>query len=97
MRQQSVFYLGDKKPKEIKKQNNSIVSVDRQSIIAKKIPNKNNNPKTSNEDLENIYIDKNEKVEKKNNNFIDELSMSESYISNINNSNNTFSTTNGLI
>ena len=94
VRQQSVFYLGDKKPKDIKKQNNSIVSVDRQSIIAKKMPNKNNSPKTSNEDLENIYIDKNEKIEKKNNNFIDELSMSESYISNINNSNNTFSTTN---
>ena len=100
VRQQSVFYLGENKSKNIKKPNHSIVFADRQSIIAKKMPNKNNNnnnnnnPKNSNEDLEDIQVDKKESNEKKNNNFVDELSMSESYISNINNSVNTFSTTN---
>ena len=44
--------------------------------------------------MEDIHIEKIEKNDKRNNNYIDELSMSESYLSNINNSVNTFSTTN---
>ena len=39
VRQQSVFYLGENKSKNIKKPNHSIVFADRQSIIAKKMPN----------------------------------------------------------
>ena len=91
--QGTVFYLGENKTKNIKKQNNTIVSVDRQSIIAKKI-NNHNIERNNNEDLENIHIEKLEKNDRKKNNYIDDLSMSESYLSNINNSINTFSTTN---
>ena len=91
--QGTVFYLGENKTKNIKKQNNTIVSVDRQTIIAKKKPIQNVE-RNNNEDLEDIHIEKLEKNDRKNNNFIDELSMSESCISNINNSINTFSTTN---
>ena len=91
--QGTVFYLGENKTKNIKKQNNTIVSVDRQTIIAKKKPIQNVE-RNNNEDLEDIHIEKLEKNERKNNNFIDELSMSESCIRNINDSINTFSTTN---
>ena len=91
--QGAVFYLGENKAANIKKQNNTIVSVDRQTIIAKKL-NNNQKEKNINEDLEDIHIEKIEKNDKRNNNYIDELSMSESYLSNINNSVNTFSTTN---
>ena len=92
--QGTVFYLGEHKIKEDKKPNNSIVAAERQSIIAKKMPKKIID-KNVNEDLENIHIEKLEKNERKRNtNFTEELSMSESYISNLNNSINTFSTTN---
>ena len=91
--QGTVFYLGENKVKNTKKQNNTIVSVDRRSIIAKKIPNQNIE-RNINEDLKDIHIEKLEKNDRKKNNFIDDLSMSESIISNINNSVNTFSTTN---
>ena len=92
--QGTVFYLGENKVKNIKKQANTIVAVDRQSIIARKKQNIQNE-KNTNGDLENIHFEKIEKNNKKDNNTDnDELSMSESYISNINNSINTFSTTN---
>ena len=92
--QGTVFYLGENKVKNIKKQANTIVAVDRQSIIARKKQNIQNE-KNNNGDLENIHFEKIEKNNKKDNNTDnDELSMSESYISNINNSINTFSTTN---
>ena len=91
--QGTIFYLGENKTNNIVKQKNKIVSVDRQSIIAKKIE-KPTNKNNSNEDLEEIHLEKLEKNERKNNNLTEELSMSESYLSNINNSINTFSTTN---
>ena len=93
--QGAVFYIGENKPKIAKNQSNTIVAVDRQTIIAKKINNdkkiKNNN---NNSDLEDIHIEKIETNIRKTNNIADELSISESCISNINNSVNTFSTTN---
>ena len=93
--QGAVFYIGENKPKISKNQSNTIVAVDRQTIIAKKINNdkkiKNNG---NNSDLEDIHIEKIETNIRKTNNIADELSISESCISNINNSVNTFSTTN---
>ena len=93
--QGAVFYIGENKPKISKNQSNTIVAVDRQTIIAKKINNdkkiKNNG---NNSDLEDIHIEKIETNVRKTNNIADELSISESCISNINNSVNTFSTTN---
>ena len=93
--QGAVFYIGENKPKIAKNQSNTIVAVDRQTIIAKKINNdkkiKNNG---NNSDLEDIHIGKIETNIRKTNNIADELSISESCISNINNSVNTFSTTN---
>ena len=93
--QGAVFYIGENKPKIAKNQSNTIVAVDRQTIIAKKINNdkkiKNNG---NNSDLEDIHIEKIETNIRKTNNIADELSISESCISNINNSVNTFSTTN---
>ena len=93
--QGAVFYIGENKPKIAKNQSNTIVAVDRQTIIAKKINNdkkiKNNG---NNSDLEDIHIEKIETNIRKTNNIADELSISESCISNINNSINTFSTTN---
>ena len=93
--QGAVFYIGENKPKIAKNQSNTIVAVDRQTIIAKKINNdkkiKNNG---NNSDLEDIHIEKIETNVRKTNNIADELSISESCISNINNSVNTFSTTN---
>ena len=92
--QGAVFYLGENKPKINKTQsNNTIVAVDRQTIIAKKINNEKK-VKNNNNDLEDIHIEKMETNMRKNNNIADELSISESCISNINNSINTFSTTN---
>ena len=92
--QGAVFYLGENKPKINKTQsNNTIVAVDRQTIIAKKINNEKK-VKNNNNDLEDIHIEKMETNIRKNNNIADELSISESCISNINNSINTFSTTN---
>jgi hypothetical protein len=94
--QGAVFYIGENKPKISKNQSNTIVAVDRQTIISKKINNdkkiKNNN--NNNSDLEDIHIEKIETNIRKTNNIADELSISESCISNINNSVNTFSTTN---
>ena len=93
--QGAVFYIGENKPKISKNQSNTIVAVDRQTIIAKKINNdkkiKNNG---NNSDLEDIHIEKIETNIRKTNNIADELSISESCISNINTSVNTFSTTN---
>ena len=92
--QGAVFYLGENKQKINKTQsNNTIVAVDRQTIIAKKINNEKK-VKNNNNDLEDIHIEKMETNIRKNNNIADELSISESCISNINNSINTFSTTN---
>ena len=92
--QGAVFYLGENKQKINKTQsNNTIVAVDRQTIIAKKINNEKK-VKNNNNDLEDIHIEKMETNMRKNNNIADELSISESCISNINNSINTFSTTN---
>ena len=93
--QGAVFYIGESKSKSNKSQaNNTIVAVDRQTIIAKKI-NNDKKVKSNNDDLEDIHIEKLETNVKKNkNNIADELSISESCISNINNSINTFSTTN---
>ena len=93
--QGAVFYIGESKSKNNKTQaNNTIVAVDRQTIIAKKI-NNDKKVKSNNDDLEDIHIEKVETNVKKNkNNIADELSISESCISNINNSINTFSTTN---
>ena len=91
--QGAVFYLGENKQKNNKAQsNNTIVAVDRQTIIAKKINNEKK-VKSNNNDLEDIHIEKTETNIRKNN-IVDELSISESCISNINNSINTFSTTN---
>ena len=92
--QGTVFYLGENKPKNTKAQsNNTIVAVDRQTIIAKKINNEKK-VKNNNNDLEDIHIEKLETNIRKNN-IADELSISESCISNINNNSiNTFSTTN---
>ena len=93
--QGAVFYIGESKSKSNKTQaNNTIIAVDRQTIIAKKI-NNDKKVKSNNDDLEDIHIEKLETNVKKNkNNIADELSISESCISNINNSINTFSTTN---
>ena len=60
MHQGAVFYIGENKPKISKNQSNTIVAVDRQTIIAKKINNdkkiKNNN--NNNSDIEDIHIEK---------------------------------------
>ena len=92
--QGAVFYIGENKPKIAKNQSNTIVAVDRQTIIAKKINNDKKIKNNNNSDLEDIHIEKIETNIRKTNNIADELSISESCISNINNSVNTFSTTN---
>ena len=93
--QGAVFYLGENKAANIiKKQNNNITNNNRRNIKGRKIENENIGKKT-NEDLEDINIEKIDKDEKISNNNKEEISsMSESYLSNINNSINTFSTTN---
>ena len=93
--QGAVFYLGENKAANIiKKQNNNITNNNRRNIKGRKIENENIGKKT-NEDLEDINIEKIDKDEKISNNNKEEISsMSESYLSNINNSVNTFSTTN---
>ena len=105
-----LFYLGDntstknnlQKVHNINKNNlinekdknieNSIMPIEKPKIPAQNI-NDENKEKNSNNDLVDIKILKYQKEERKNT-FSDELSMSESFISNINNSINTFSTTN---
>ena len=79
--------------KDKKKIKNSIISIERPIIQTKKISNENKDKDKNNSDLVDIKIEKVQKEEKKNI-FTDELSMSESDISNINNSINTYSTTN---
>lgn len=75
----------------IKQVKNSIIPIGKKEIP---IQNIENEPKSkNNEDLLDIKISKVQKEEKKSS-LTEELSMSESYISNINNSINTFSTTN---
>lgn len=75
----------------IKQIKNSIIPIENKEIP---IQNMVNEPKSkNNEDLLDIKISKVQKEEKKSS-LAEELSMSESYISNINNSINTFSTTN---
>ena len=81
--------LINEKDKNIK---NSIMPIEKPKIPAQNI-NDENKEKNSNNDLVDIKILKYQKEERKNT-FSDELSMSESFISNINNSINTFSTTN---
>ena len=81
--------LINEKDKNIK---NSIIPIEKPKIPAQNINNENKE-KNSNNDLVDIKILKVQKEERKNT-FCDELSMSESFISNINNSINTFSTTN---
>ena len=85
--------INEKDKKNIK---NSIIPIEKQKIQTKTNPNDETNKeknKINNNDLVDIKIEKIQKEEKKNT-FTEELSMSESYISNINNSINTFSTTN---
>jgi len=81
--------LINEKDKNIK---NSIIPIEKPKIPVQNINNENKE-KNSNNDLVDIKILKVQKEERKNT-FCDELSMSESFISNINNSINTFSTTN---
>ena len=81
--------LINEKDKNIK---NSIMPIEKPKIPAQNIIDENKE-KNSNNDLVDIKILKYQKEERKNT-FSDELSMSESFISNINNSINTFSTTN---
>ena len=87
--------LISEKDKSIK---NSIIPIEKPKT-ANNATNTNNNNKKENKDLNNnndvvdIKIVKAQKEEKKNT-FTDDISMSESFISNINNSINTFSTTN---
>ena len=95
--QGGVFYIVENKTNLIKKQSTNISHNDRHGIKGRKNENENIVRK-SNEDLEDLQIEKTEKDEKNssnyNNYYKDELSMSESYLSNINNSIKTFSTTN---
>ena len=81
--------------KDKKNSKNSIISIDKPKIQPKINSNETNKEKnkSNNNDLLDIKIEKVQKEEKKNA-FTEELSISESYISNINNSINSFSTTN---
>ena len=83
--------INEKDKKTVK---NCIIPLEKTKVQEKKISNDNKEKK--NDDIIDIMDKKVETVQKdeKKNTFTDDLSMSESYISNINNSINTFSTTN---
>ena len=79
---------------KIKNLKNSIIPIEKnKNQVQNEINENKDKNNNNNKDLANIKIVKEKNGEKKNT-FSDELSLSESYLSNINNSINTFSTTN---